>query len=61
MSKRFCESCGTPLMGKKRHGFLRGNKLVCGREEVEKSVTDASGYKGLDKVRTPDCRWNKNP
>lgn len=58
---RRCDSCGTPLQGRKRQGFVKGGKIVCGREEIEKTVTDENGYKFLTKVRTPECRWNKSP
>ena len=61
MKKRVCDVCGTPLIGKKYHGFVKGSRVVCGREEIEKTLTDENGYKFLGKTRTPDCRWNKNP
>lgn len=30
---RRCDSCGTPLGGRRGHGFVRGARVVCGRSQ----------------------------
>lgn len=51
--KRRCSNCGTPL----KQGFVKGNKLVCGRDKTLKTLTDQHGNKYIDEVKTTDCRW----
>lgn len=56
MARRYCTSCGTKLMGKLGHGIpASGGRLLCGRSEVQKTVTHTNGNKALMFVKTPRC------
>ena len=50
-----CDGCGTPFAGRKRHGFIKGRRKVCGRTRVQKSIRTQDGFR-LDYVSTPECK-----
>lgn len=44
------------MMGKLGHGIpASGGRLLCGRSEVQKTVTHTNGNKALMFVKTPRC------
>lgn len=52
-----CDGCGTPLRGRKRHGFVRGNRRVCGRTEIPLGWgKDPDGKDVKRKRKSPECR-----
>lgn len=59
MIHRVCDGCGTPLPGKKMHGFVSpdGRRVVCGRASVTKTAYNAAGAPSLIAVETPACKY----
>lgn len=52
-----CAGCGTPLRGRKKHGFVRGNRRVCGRAEIPLGWgKDKDGKDVKVKIKTPQCK-----
>ena len=53
---RRCEACGTPLRGRRKHGFVSASGLlVCGRTRRQQTIIHKDGSKRLAFAETPRC------
>jgi hypothetical protein len=54
---RLCTCCGTPLPGRKGHGWVKTGAVVCGRTEIQVTRVNAKGERFLARVPAPSgCR-----
>ena len=54
---RACDSCGTPLSGRRGHGFVTANGgLSCGRAKTKRTGTNGKGERALVEAKLPCAR-----